>query len=56
LGSGIADRLLREMAGKPESLEARMPRLAEIVILFYLQAFELVSLPAFIHCLFVYIR
>jgi hypothetical protein len=40
------------MAEKPESLEARMHGPAEIVILFCLQASELVSLPAFIHYLF----
>lgn len=52
LDSGTADRLLGEMAGKPESLEVRMLGPAEIVILFCLQAFELVSLPAIIHFLF----
>jgi len=35
-----------------ESLEVRMLGPAEIVILFCLQALELVSLPAFIHFLF----
>jgi hypothetical protein len=52
LDCGIADRLFREMAEKLESLEARMLGPAEIVILFCLQAYELVSLQAFIPYLF----
>jgi hypothetical protein len=48
LDSGIAGLLLGKMAGKPESLEARMLGPAKIVIFFSLQAFEIVSLPAFI--------